>query len=164
MDEQKKWLLTILKSARKLEKEGYDFYTKAAEKTGDKNGRDMFRFLALEEVKHYKVVDDLLVQSGGEHKPVEEEDAGKSDVFAETQGGRVGEKAYDLDALNIGIRAEKKSIETYSKLHDQVKTRKIKKTAKKLADEEKKHLSILEAQVEFITNTGEYRDFKTITM
>ncbi len=29
--------------------------------------------------------------------------------------------------------------------------------------EEEKHLSILETEVEFITDTGEFRDFKTVT-
>lgn len=164
MDEQKKLLLTILRSARKLEKEGHDFYMTTADNTENRKGGEMFRFLAREEVKHYRIVDDLIAEAGGQHTPMEEEEAVKTDVFGETHGGRIWSKSDDLDALNIGIRAEQKSIETYSRLHDQIADKKIKKTAKKLLDEEKKHLSILEVQVEFVTDTGEYHDFKTITM
>jgi rubrerythrin len=156
--------MTVLSSARKLEKEGYDFYMKAAFGTENRRGEEMFTFLAHEEVKHYNIVDELIAQSGGQRTPLEKERPVETGVFGDAQGGRIWGKSDDLDALNVGIMAEHKSIETYSRLHDQVKDAKIRKIAKKLVDEEKRHLSILEKEVEFVTDTGEYHDFKTITM
>lgn len=163
-EDLKKWTLVALESARKLEKEGYEFYTQAAQKTLNREGREMFEFLAVEEIKHYKIVDNLMEMFGGSRLPIKDEITSESGIFNETRGGSIGEKADQLDALNIGIKAEQKSIEAYSNIYDKTNNQSLKKAAKKLIQEEKKHLSILEAEVEFITDTGEYHDFRTITM
>lgn len=165
MDEEKetkKWTIMMLETARKLEKEGHEFYLKATGRTKDKSGKEMFMFLAGEEVRHYNVVNSIIKKLGGYPLSMKEETAGNTDVFKETDGGRINKKSDALDALNIGIRAEKKSIESYSSMHDKVMDWEFKQALKNLVDEEKKHLSILEKEVEFVTETGEFHDFKTV--
>jgi len=163
-EDLKKWTLIALQAARQLEKEGFEVYTKSSGKTSNSRGKEMFNFLAGEEVKHYKIVDNLIGRFGGQTKTVEEEENIKSGVFTETKGGSLDEKSDNLDALNIGIQAEHKSIETYTSIHDRTDSSELKKVMKKLIQEEKKHLSILEAEVEFVTDTGEWHDFKTVSM
>ncbi|MBM3309230.1 MAG: hypothetical protein FJY77_03160 [Candidatus Altiarchaeales archaeon] len=160
----KEWTLTALEGARRLEKEGFLFYTKAGFKTQNQKGREMFDFLAVEEAKHYKIVDNMVKTFGGQTKILEEEAAEESGVFAEARGGRLDEKSDNLDALNIGIQAEHKSIELYTSIHDKTDSKELKKAMKKLIQEEKKHLSILETEAEFITETGEWHDFRTVSM
>jgi rubrerythrin len=124
----------------------------------------MFDFLAGEEAKHYKIVDNLVGRFGGQTKKMEEETAAESGIFTEAKGGAVSEKSDNLDALNVGIQAEHKSIETYTSIHDKTDSNELKKVMKKLIQEEEKHLSILETEVEFITETGEWHDFRTVSM
>ncbi|MDD5111309.1 MAG: ferritin family protein [Candidatus Altiarchaeota archaeon] len=158
------WTLAVLKSARTLEKEGFEFYTKAAGETADANGKAMFKYLAGEEVWHYDTVNDLIRGFGGHPDAIEDAQSEPSGIFGETAGGKRGRKADALDALNIGIRAEDKSIETYSKLFEATGDKNLKRAVKRLIDEERRHKAILEAEIEFVTDTGEYHDFKTITM
>jgi len=164
-EEARKWTVSALESARKLEKEGYEFYIKACEKTDDEKGREMFKFLAFEEVKHYDIVNSLIKMFGGESLPMPKEEVEeKSGVFSETEGGKITEKSDELDALNIGIKAEHRSIKAYSQVYDRTDDERLKIAMKKLVDEEKRHLSILEKEVEFITDTGEWHDFRTVSM
>jgi rubrerythrin len=163
-DKENKWMLFALESARKLEKEGFEFYTKAAGKTGNVDGVEMFKFLAGEEVKHYRIVDAIIKKAGGTSVPMADEKPYKSNVFEETAGGKVGGKADQLDALNIGIQAEDRSIKAYSDIYDKTSDNNMKIVMKKLVEEEKKHRSILEKEIEFVTDTGEFHDFRTITM
>jgi rubrerythrin len=150
-----------------LEAEGIDFYNACASKTGNENGKSMFNYLAGQEKVHYDKVAELFKSLYDRQYCVYTEGlerAGASGVFeGSVPGGSLNEKSDALDALNIGIKAEDNSIELYQKLAEwsEDKDRKIFFT--KLVDEERTHRSILEAEVEFITDTGEFHDFKTVT-
>jgi rubrerythrin len=52
MKEKTMRALGIIRDALEFEDEGHRFYARSAEETGDPLGREMFRFLAGEEMKH----------------------------------------------------------------------------------------------------------------
>jgi rubrerythrin len=156
-----------LKKAVKLEEDGCAFYKQCAEKTENKEGKSMFEFLAGEEMRHITWIREAL-KDAGMNKSIrvlipDIKDI-KSMIFKrKVQGGKADERADALEALNIGINAEKSSIELYRNLGKQCDDDECISFFRKLENEEEKHLSILKAEVEFVTETGEFHDFKTIT-
>lgn len=158
-----------LKTALKIEEEGMRFYKECAEKTSDENGKKMFDFLAVEEVRHFQVVRDLLyeeIQRVGDVPPSDVSSLfeGSSGIFpSKVAGGRVWEMSDELDAINIGIEAEKNSIRLYKDMENISQNKNKKNVFMKLVNEEEKHLAILEKELEFVTDTGEFHDFKTVT-
>lgn len=161
-------MFDALSRALDLETEGYEFYMRCAENTKSKEGQEMFRYLAEEEQTHYKKVKEIFKNEFRKEFEKYEgisEEMGQSGVFEEkVPGGNLDEKSDALDALNIAIKAEVNSIELYEKLAEGSSKPDIKNLFEKLAEEEKKHRSILEAEVEFVTETGEFHDFKAVTM
>ena len=160
-----------LNRALYLEAEGHEFYIKCSQNTKSKEAQQMFNYLAKEEETHFKKVEDIFER---EYKREYDEHMktckppGKippSGVFEKNiPGGRVDDKSDSLDALNIGIKAENNSIKLYEKLAKEAFQPDTIKLFKQLAEEERRHRSILEAEVEFVTQTGEFHDFKTVTM
>jgi len=155
-----------LESALSLELEGRDFYRRCAENTSDQEGKAMFGYLAGEEQTHYNKIEDFFNRQF--HMEYCEYIEGKKDasgVFrTDVPGGRLDSTSDALDALNVGIKAEEKSIELYSKLSGEAPDEKTKAFFDRLQEEERKHRNILDNEVEFVTKTGEFHDFKTVTM
>jgi rubrerythrin len=149
-----------------LESEGVRFYGECAKKTKDKSGAQMFKYLAGEEKTHFKKVSELFnkEQNKGYCQYVKESKDGRSGVFErDVPGGKLGGKSDSLDALNVGIRAEDNSIRLYEYLSVNAMTQKGRELFAKLVDEERRHRIILETEVEFVTDTGEFHDFKQVT-
>ncbi len=165
MDEKK--MCEALEKALRLEEEGMNFYTKCGETTNDKNGREMFQYLAKEEVKHYNKVAQIFktyLQKGYCDYIAGKKDAKKSGVFEKNfPGGSLNEKSDVLDALNIGLKAEENSIRLYKKLATGAESDDVRLAFQKMMDEEQRHKSILENEVEYVTGTGEFNDFRQVT-
>ncbi|MFH0859647.1 MAG: ferritin family protein [Candidatus Altiarchaeota archaeon] len=166
MEEADEKIVKGLESAIELEMAGQKFYREAAERTADENGTEMFNFLADEEAEHESLLREKYVEIVGEDyeggEDLEEVVIGR--VFSErVSGGASGKGSDDLDALNIGINAEKESIELYGRLKKEAEDEELQDTFEMLVEAEERHLSLLETQVEFITETGEWHDFGTIT-
>jgi len=160
-----------LNKALNLEVEGKDFYTKCAEKTSSAEGRRMFDYLAKEEEAHYNKVlrifeTDFKEAYAERMKKCEPNMKIKpSGVFKKKiAGGKISTKSDVLDALNISLKAEEDSIRLYEKLAKQSFQADTIRLFEQLVEEEKTHHSILENEVEFVTKTGEFTDFKTITL
>ncbi|MFH1836445.1 MAG: ferritin family protein [Methanobacteriota archaeon] len=153
--------------AIELEERGYAFYKKSEGKTEDAQGKAMFRFLAEEEVKHKQLLEKTL---DGEDfdltvmVEIPQDDEMESQVFQkEVAGGIADENADPLAALNIGVEAERASISLYAAIVEQCGDEKCRSLFRQLVSEEEKHLSILQGEIDFVTETGSYYDFKTIT-
>ena len=149
-----------------LETEGRGFYLKCADGTTDKEGKGMFAYLASEEKVHYDKIAAVFREydAKGFRNYVEEKGLMSGVFKGEVKGGKLSGKSDALDALNIGIAAEEKSIMLYDNLSKTAPTREIRALFSKLVEEEKRHKNILENEVEFVTDTGEFHDFKTVTM
>lgn len=160
-------MCNLLGKALDLEEEGRKFYSRCAQQTKDENGAEMFRYLAREEISHYNRVAELFktyLNQGYCNYLASRDDREESGVFQDhVAGGKMSEKSDMLDALNMGISAEKKSIELYQMMLDDAQGDEVAAAIQKIADEETKHLQMLETEVEFVTKTGDFTDFKQVT-
>ena len=164
---EKDTLCGILSKALDIEEEGRDFYIECFKKTSDENGKKMFKTLAEDELRHYNRIAEIFeshmrqgycdyLDSKGKRK--------KSGIFeSDIPGAAIDEASDALEALNIGINAENNSINLYSRLADDAQDDTMKTAFIKLTQEEQKHKSILEQEVEFIMQTGQFSDFKQVT-
>jgi rubrerythrin len=143
MTENRKEMLDAIMRAMEIEKETFDFYTKAGQKTFNPAGKKIFHWLARTEEEHYLKLTELyssLDQSGrwvfyaGTTISLEPEGlSGKS----------VGFDTDDMEALEIAMIIEKKGIAYFKEL--------LKKTAdpdgrsmiETLLGEEQEHLRII---------------------
>ncbi|MFC2162186.1 ferritin family protein [Candidatus Altiarchaeota archaeon] len=163
-----KTLEVLLRNAIELEERGYAFYKECLNLTDDENGKAMFDHLANEEIEHAKWITKYLDRpeldkgsciNAPDMKEVEEK------VFSKEVAGRSADDTADaLEALNIGIKAEENSITLYKSLMEQACTDEGTGLFQKLVSEEEKHKAILEKEIEFITETGEFQDFKQVSM
>jgi len=158
----------ILNKALEIELEGRKFYLECMAKTTHRGGQEMFRYLAQEEWIHYESVEKLYRREfEKEYLAFKKAQTAKepvSGIFPKmVPGGKIDKKSDALDALNIAIKAEDNSVLLYQRLAGGSKNEKLKKVFTQLAAEEKKHFFILENEVESVTKTGAYSDFKIVT-
>ncbi|HEX2768996.1 MAG TPA: ferritin family protein, partial [Geobacteraceae bacterium] len=116
MSENRKETLDAIMRALELEKETFDYYTRAEQKTFDPGGKRIFRWLAKTEEVHYLKLSELYnaleeggrwVFYGGSTISLEGDVPGES---------RVGFSTGDMEALEIGMDIEKKGIAYYEEL------------------------------------------------
>jgi rubrerythrin len=136
-----------------IEKQGLAFYEKAVKGAVDVRVREMFSRLAEEEKEHIQslqtkarflrpaVVKNSISRKSQVHAFIAEELEGK--VFP-VQGAEPGTAGNDLEALEIGIEAEKRSIEVLEQLIKREKKIDVRAIFSHLVVEEKKHLAALE--------------------
>jgi rubrerythrin len=158
----------VLDKALEIELEGRKFYLECMAKTKHAGGREMFRYLAEEEWIHYEKVETLYHREfEKEYKGFKKLQSAKEPVSGifpkKVPGGNVDNKSDALDALNIALKAEDNSIQLYQRLAGGSKNEKLKKVFAQLAIEERKHYLILEKEIESVTGTGAYTDFKVVT-
>lgn len=159
-------ILEGLERAIELELAGQKFYRECADKTEDETGMQMFNFLADAEEEHESLLQEEYEKHSGSQYNVGDdlEEFGTKKVFSEeVTGGKADGNADDLDAINIGINAEMESIELYKSLKNGTDDAKLEDLFETILEQEEKHLSLLENQIEFIVDTGEWQDFGTIT-
>ncbi len=158
----------ILEMAMKIEQEGEAFYNDAAANTEDPRGRKLFQTLARDEVIHYEalrsVYQSLRQEEGWPPVEAVERDLGKVDtpnpIFPQPEGGQTGKAStHELEALERGIRAEKDSIELYTKGYKESEGN---ETARylygHLIEQEESHLAILQGELDYLTGTGFWFD------
>ena len=167
MTEGQETVLDILRNALEMEAEGKAFFERVAEMMKHPRAKEMFVSLAKQENRHIEVL-------GGELKRLEDGDdwasleemrsvgsgISKVAVFQDRQFKRLKLRpdAGELEALNIGIEVEKKSIDYYRSAGSQVSNPKAKEIFNWLVGEEAGHLTILTAEYENRTKSGFYYD------
>lgn len=163
-------VLEIVKTAIQMEKEGYQFYMENADKISDPNGKAMFKQLAKDELDHQKLFEteyDSLEKTGKWKKSekLSEPVFPKSQIFpSRQQVEKIREKPNELKALKIGMELERKSQEFYSNEAKRTEDPDEGATLNHLAEIERGHLAILEAERDSLRNTGYWFDFKEISL
>ncbi|MFH0862200.1 MAG: ferritin family protein [Candidatus Altiarchaeota archaeon] len=149
-----------------LETEGRQFYLRCAQSTTSPEGKNMFTFLANEEKLHYERIAELYERE--EYKAycdyVEAKGLTTGVFEKRVKGGNLDEKSDALSALNVGIKAEENSIELYSTLANGASSEQMRMFFERLVSEERNHRNILGNEIEFVTGTGDFRDFTAVTM
>lgn len=135
----------ILNTALELERKGFRFYTEAERTTENETGKKMFAQLAKEEKEHIREV-------RGMFKHLYPEQSGKDIPLFDVE---ISEYSGEVEALKIAIDMEKKSIQFYS---DWAKGD-LESLFKGLIEFEKKHLELLEAELDYVRKTGFWFDY-----
>jgi len=151
--------LDAIKTAMAAEKDAHNFYSKAAQKTQNPKGKDMFSQLADFEMNHFRHLKQLYDSLKGEGKWIAYPG---TTFFAKTGkiskelsiGEEVGSQASDLDALSIAVKEERKAYEYYLEMARGATDPLGKDMFKKLAREEELHERVLNDQFYSLTNNG----------
>lgn len=162
-------LADALTKAIELEEHGYSFYMSCADAVENEEGKKMFQYLAGEETVHKERLEEML--EGEKANPStksmvyvpEPEDVAKDIFSIKVVEGNLDDASDAIDALKIGMDAEEQSITLYSKLAEQCDPGGCATVFNEIVNEEEKHLAILKKEAEFVSETGEYYDFKVVT-
>jgi len=139
----------LLEIAIGIERNGMAFYQALADKTGKSDVKDIYTYLAGEEKKHLDTFQGMS-DSLGQIKPPETyteeymlylKSLVDSVVFSNVTEAqqKAGKVSNEIEAVDIGIQAEKDSILFYIELQNLVRERDS-KVVLKILDEEKNHL------------------------
>jgi len=135
-----------------IEQEGLAFYEKASKNVLDSRVKDMFLRLAEEERKHIQTLQTKIqflkpaISGKGKTRRrvdsfISEQIEGK--IFPTSELKAVNKFKNDAEALDYGIEAEQRSIETLARLLENEKKLDVKAVFLHLMVEEKKHLALL---------------------
>ena len=139
----KKEVLDALMRAMEIEKETFDFYTRAEQKTFNPGGKRIFKWLAKSEEQHYLKLSELYtsldesgrwVFYGGSTIALEQEAEGAQHIGFETD---------DLEALQIAMDIEKKGIAYFDEFLEKTTDAEGKGMLQTLRDEEREHLRVI---------------------
>lgn len=151
-----------LQIAINMERSGIIDYLKYARKTSSKSGKDKLITLALDEVEHMSFLEKVLKQylESNSITPVALKESDIPKLIPPLKNGKkelnAGEKSNvtDREILDIAITHEKKSLQYYQQNAEESQNLELKNIYTLLANEEKKHLQLLEAELDFISETG----------
>lgn len=152
-----------IKKAIKLEIDGKAFFNYAAEVTTSERGRKMFVWLANEEVKHLETFGKLFTS-------VLKSDDWKQYVSAESlkhegeaplitklkESMKKEESNKEADAIRIGMELERNAIDFFQKAAADARSddANAAQIFFKIAEEEKFHFDLLQAQFDSVNNSG----------
>jgi len=145
--------MNIYKYAMKLEKDSEDYYNKLMSKTDDVGLRTILKMLADEEAKHFSIVEQMM--KNDTYSELVETDILKNakDIFIKIKGKKL-KFNFDLtqaDFYRSAQELEEKSHQHYLEMSNKVEDETQKNLLLKLAEEEKKHMFLLENLVEFVS-------------
>jgi rubrerythrin len=139
----------LLEVALGIERNGMAFYQALADKTGNKDVKDIYNYLAGEEKKHldtFQGMSDSLGQAKPQETYTEEymlylKSLVDNVVFSNvTEAQQKAARVFnEIEAVDTGIQAEKDSILFYTELQNLVREM-DRKVILNIVDEEKKHL------------------------
>ncbi|OHB99849.1 MAG: hypothetical protein A3G70_00345 [Planctomycetes bacterium RIFCSPLOWO2_12_FULL_39_13] len=151
-----------LKIAVNIEEEGFEFYSTLVKNARDSKVKEVFSKLASDEKEHLARFQKAYLELTSPISPVQGCEDYTVDLYLKylidtgvfTKKGEAKKLAMeiktDIDALKIGIQAEKDSILYYSEAAKNTKNTFGKMTFEQLANEEKKHLKLLAEQLKLL--------------
>lgn len=154
-----------LKIAMNIEAEGLEFYSILMKSAKDDKAKDVFSQLAAAEKKHLALFEKMYSEIPSPANQVQGYEDYTVDLYLKdlvdtgifTKKGEAGRLATeirtDIDALKVGIQAEKDSILYYTEAVKTTKHEGGKKAFEQLITEEKKHLQKLSELLKVLTKT-----------
>ena len=145
--------MNIYQYAMKLEKDSENYYHRLMSKTDDVGLQTILKMLADEEAKHFSIVEQMM--KADTCPELAETDILKNakNIFVKITGKNL-EFNFDLAQADFYRKAqefEEKSHQHYLEMSDKVEDEAQKNLLLKLAEEEKKHMFLLENLVEFLS-------------
>jgi len=148
--------LKAIRVAIEAEKEAFQAYSKAAKRTKNPKGRDMFQQLSEFEMNHFQKLTGLLksLQEKREWILYQGTSLKKKTIPLKMEKPKGNEQLTDMDALKIAVREEKKALAYYRSLAELTRDPRGRDMYKRLADEESLHEKLLNDQYYSLHNTG----------
>ena len=145
--------MNIYKYAMKMEKDGENYYRELANKTGDVGLRNILKMLANDEVKHYHIIEQMMKSDVSIELAETDILENAKNIFVKIKGKNLVFD-FDLSQVNFYRKAqemEEKSYMFYMNMSNKAEIESQRKIFLKLAEQEKKHMFLLENLVEFIS-------------
>jgi len=154
-----------IKTAIQMEKEGYEFYKKAAAQTNSSMGCMIFEGLASDEQRHLDVFQKMFEEKVG--KTEWEDLVNSSKKYAnipifpsdlkDAQG--MDRDSTEIDALRLAMDSEKEAIDYYSEITENIDNEELRNVLNEIIEQEKNHFSLLEKEFNHINSTGYWFEF-----
>ncbi len=153
-----------IKMAIQMERDGYDFYKKAAAQTSSKMGETIFQTLANDELVHLDTFQKIFEDRVGKEEWNSLVDSSKKyanlSVFPKdlksTEGA--GPDTNELDALHMAMNSEKEAIDFYSGILEKTQDVEVKKIIDEIIKQEKNHYLLLQEEFDHLGRTGYWYD------
>jgi len=145
--------MNIYQYALKLEKESEAYYKELMTKTDDAGLRFILKMLADEEAKHFGIVEQMMKTDNYSKFAETNILTNAKNIFMKIKGKKLVFN-FDLAQADFYRKAqefEEKSYNYYLEMSDKMEDETKKNLLLKLAEEEKKHMFLLENLVEFVS-------------
>ncbi|GAM09827.1 putative trifunctional 2-polyprenylphenol hydroxylase/glutamate synthase subunit beta/ferritin domain-containing protein [Geobacter sp. OR-1] len=149
MSETNKEILDAVLRAMEIEKETFDYYTRAEQKTFNQGGKRIFRWLASSEEQHYLKLTELYNSLNNGERWVFY--GGTTIELEPDGGGHIGFDTNDREALELAMAIEKKGIAFFEELLHKTSDPDGRSMLQTLLNEEKEHLRIIAEKHKAIT-------------
>jgi len=140
--------LSILQAAVEIEEFGIRFYGRLEECVAEEEGKALMRSLARDEGKHKEIIlGEMARLKKGKEDVIPDKrykDIVPERVFESLPEGRCLTVKEEIQALQIGMDVERRSIEMYEKAAANATMAEVKAMLKKLVHIEEGHLKLLE--------------------
>ena len=153
--------LAILNTALKMEEEGKEFYERAMAECSGELARNMFSALVKEEDVHIERIKKIYASLTDNQEWTEEwrsvavvhEDLGKLfRKMAAKQGKKIKAAKEELEAMDVGIDFEERSIKYYEDHLSKASAPQEKAFLERMVEEEKDHRTLLTDMKQFHSN------------
>ncbi len=152
-------LKEAIEKARKLELDGADFYTAAAEKCTVISGKRLFESFAGDERRHLRMIGDMAEGLGVDldQSPMPR-DAIRTLFSAakETPGDDVQATADEKDAIRVAMEMETKSYQLYKEAAAEATDDGPRELFERLAREENQHYEMLANTLEYLSSNQQW--------
>lgn len=144
--------MDVFEYAKKMEKDGEEFYRELAENNKSNKGmQNIMNLLADEEVKHYEIVEKMQTRSVEMPESKILDDTKNVFIKMKENNETLDFDESQTDLYRQAQKIEKESEEFYRKMEKETENNLHKEIFAKLAEEEKKHFFILDNIIEFVS-------------
>jgi len=149
-------LAAILREAMVAERDGFTFYSVAAERAEDPGARETFAELAADERAHFDALQTgyKALLAGESWMPprgrAESRGPSASGIFSDGFVRRIAGKHFEMSALSIGILLEKNAHAFYSRRAAEAQDEEVSRFFRELAEWENDHYELLLRQDEAV--------------
>ncbi len=149
-----------LKMAIQMEKDGYDFYKKAAAQTSSAMGQSIFESLAGDELIHLDTFQKIFQEKVGKGEWNSLVDSSKKyanlPIFPKDLKAVEGANpdTNELDALHMAMDSEQHAVEYYTKIMEGTEDPEVKRIIKEIIQQERNHYLLLQEEFSHLSNTG----------
>ncbi len=151
-------LSKAIETAIKMETDAMKFYREAVAKTTHPLGKRIFEGFVVDEMRHLKMLQDIMNDMNLEVKLVHPKQDIKT-IFSELKDEmmqRVTATSSEKDAVKIALDFERGGYHFYEKAAEEAQEGKEKELFEVLKVEEKRHYELLENTHRFLEDTGDW--------